>query len=52
MQAVGADRIMFAIDYPFEENELGAAWLDAVEISQADRIKIGRTNAVKLFGLD
>ncbi len=52
LQAVGADRVLFAIDYPFEENEDGAAWFDAVDISAGDRLKIGRTNAVKLFGLE
>jgi 2,3-dihydroxybenzoate decarboxylase len=48
---VGADRLLFAADYPFEEMADGAAWLDAVPISEADRLKIGRTNAQRLFGL-
>ena len=30
----------------------GAAWFDAVPISEADRLKIGRTNAQRLFGLE
>jgi gamma-resorcylate decarboxylase len=51
IMTVGADRIMFAVDYPFEDHMLGAPWFDAVEISEPDRIKIGRTNAIKLFGL-
>jgi len=29
-----------------------ARWFDAASISEADRLKIGRTNAVKLFNLD
>ena len=48
---LGADRVMFAIDYPFEEHAQGAAWFDAVEIGEPDRIKIGRANAKALFGL-
>ncbi len=51
LQVVGADRILFAIDYPFEDNAMGATWFDAVAISESDRRKIGRSNAIKLFGL-
>jgi len=51
MQAVGADRILFAIDYPFEDHAQGASWFDGAEISEADRRQIGRDNAVKLFDL-
>jgi gamma-resorcylate decarboxylase len=48
---LGADRVMFAVDYPFEDHRQAAAWFDAVEISAADRRKIGRDNARALFGL-
>jgi gamma-resorcylate decarboxylase len=51
MMTVGADRVMFAVDYPFEDHAQGAAWFDAVEIAEADRLKIGRGNAEKLFAL-
>jgi gamma-resorcylate decarboxylase len=49
---IGADRVLFAVDYPFEDHLQGCAWFDAAEISEADRVKIGRTNAQKLFALD
>ena len=50
--AIGADRILFATDHPFEKMDEGAAWFDALEgISETDRLKIGRTNAEKLFHL-
>jgi len=48
---IGADRVLFAIDYPFEDNAQAASWFDAVEIAEQDRIKIGRDNAKALFGL-
>jgi gamma-resorcylate decarboxylase len=48
---IGADRVMFAIDYPFEDHVQGSAWFDSAEIAEADRLKIGRTNAMALFGL-
>jgi gamma-resorcylate decarboxylase len=48
---LGADRLLFAADYPFEEMADGASWFDSVPISEADRLKIGRTNAQRLLGL-
>jgi predicted TIM-barrel fold metal-dependent hydrolase len=48
---IGADRVLFAVDYPFEDHAHGCAWFDAAEIAETDRIKIGRTNSRKLFGL-
>jgi predicted TIM-barrel fold metal-dependent hydrolase len=52
MLEVGADRIMFAADWPFENIDHAATWFDAAPISEPDRLKIGRTNALKLFKLD
>jgi predicted TIM-barrel fold metal-dependent hydrolase len=46
---MGADRVMFSVDYPFEEVADGVTWFDDAEISEADRLKIGRTNAATLF---
>ena len=51
MLTVGADRVLFAVDYPFEDHMQGCAWFDTAEIAEADRIKIGRSNAMALFGL-
>jgi predicted TIM-barrel fold metal-dependent hydrolase len=49
---VGSDRILFSTDWPFENVDHAAQWFDAASISEADRLKIGRTNAIKLFNLD
>ena len=49
---VGVDRMLFSIDYPFEGTEDGATWFDNTELSDEDRLKIGRTNAIELFKLD
>jgi gamma-resorcylate decarboxylase len=49
---VGADRILFAADYPFERTAEAAEWFDAVPISAADRQKIGRDNAARLLGIE
>ncbi len=51
MLEVGADRIMYSVDYPFETHTDASRWFDQCEISENDRRKIGRGNAVRLFGL-
>jgi 2,3-dihydroxybenzoate decarboxylase len=52
MLEVGADRIMFSTDWPFENVDHAALWFDACPISEDDRRKIGRGNAVRLFRLE
>ncbi len=51
MLEIGADRIMFSSDWPFENIDHAANWFDDCSISEADRLKIGRGNAMRLFGL-
>jgi 2,3-dihydroxybenzoate decarboxylase len=48
---LGAERIMFSTDWPFENIDHAAVWFDAAPIAEADRAKIGRGNAVRLFKL-
>jgi gamma-resorcylate decarboxylase len=52
MLEIGADRVMFSTDWPFENVDHAAIWFDDCSISEADRLKIGRTNAARLFKLD
>lgn len=49
---IGADRILFSTDYPFESVDDAALWFDDASISEADRVKIGRENSRRLFKLD
>jgi 2,3-dihydroxybenzoate decarboxylase len=51
MLEVGSDHILFSTDWPFENVSHAADWFDAATISENDRIKIGRTNAIRLFKL-
>jgi gamma-resorcylate decarboxylase len=51
MLEIGADRILFSTDWPFENIDHAAAWFDAASISENDRQKIGRLNALRLFRL-
>ena len=48
---MGAERVMFSVDWPFEDVGEAAQWFDTASISEADRAKIGRGNAIKLFKL-
>lgn len=51
MSELGADRVLFSSDYPYESMVEAATWFDSASISEVDRVKIGRTNAQQLFGL-
>ena len=46
---VGADRILYSVDYPYEDVVEAREWFDRAPISESDRKKIARTNAQKLF---
>ena len=48
---LGIDRIMFAVDYPYNSSAEGIAFLRAASISEADKAKIFSGNAEQLFGL-
>jgi len=49
MLEVGADRILYSVDYPFEDMGLAATWFDHAAISESDRLRIGRHNSTQLF---
>jgi len=46
---IGAERILFAADYPYESLPEAAQWIDTCPIAETDREKIGRANAQRLF---
>jgi predicted TIM-barrel fold metal-dependent hydrolase len=51
LQVLGADRILFAVDYPLSTNEQGRAFLDHAPISPAEKEKISHLNAEQLLSL-
>ena len=52
VEVLGANRVCFCADYPFERMQDASDWFDnTTVISDEDRSKIGRTNAMQLFGL-
>lgn len=52
LEVMGTDRVLFSADYPFETMDDAAQWFDNTPLAEADRLRIGRTNAIKLFNLD
>ena len=48
---VGADRVLYSVDYPFEDVVEAKDWFDQAPISETDRVKIASGNARKLFRL-
>jgi 5-carboxyvanillate decarboxylase len=51
IDVLGAERIMWAVDYPFMPSAPAAQFLDNVEISDADKELIYHENAERLFRL-
>jgi 2,3-dihydroxybenzoate decarboxylase len=48
---VGADRVMFSADYPFESLPGAAQWFEKAPLSEADRTRIAYENARRLLKL-
>jgi gamma-resorcylate decarboxylase len=48
---VGADRVLYSVDYPYEDMGEAAHWFDNASISEPDRLKIACGNARQLFHL-
>ena len=52
IEAMGADNIMWAVDYPYQATAPAVAFLDNARISEEDREKIYWKNAARIFKLD
>lgn len=49
IDALGTDRVMFSIDYPFEQTEIASAWMDRAELSNEERVAVAGGNAARLM---
>ena len=49
--ALGEDRVMFSVDYPFEDSAVAGDWADSLPLDQALRAKICHGNAEALLRL-
>ncbi|WP_335340793.1 amidohydrolase family protein [Luteitalea pratensis] len=46
---MGADNIMWAIDYPFQPTGPAVAFIESAPMSETDREKIAYKNAERIF---
>ncbi|MGV2969165.1 MULTISPECIES: amidohydrolase family protein [Mycobacteriaceae] len=51
LKYISADRVMFAIDYPFANMKEGTDWFRAVDLPRETKEKIAFRNAEKLLGI-
>ena len=53
LDVIDNDKVYFSADYPFERMADASEWFDETRIiSDAERLKIGRDNAIRLLRLD
>ncbi|ORB68740.1 amidohydrolase family protein [Mycolicibacterium tusciae] len=50
LDVMGADRVMFSVDYPMDDNQTGAEFMASYPMDAATRAKVSSGNAIKLFG--
>ena len=51
LDVLGIDRIIFSVDWPYESNKLGVAFLNKLGLPQSDLEKLAHGNAEKLLKL-
>jgi 2,3-dihydroxybenzoate decarboxylase len=51
MEVLGEDRVMYAMDYPYQHNLEEVAASDALKVSPEARRKFFQTNAERVFKL-
>jgi uncharacterized protein len=52
LEVIGADRVMFSVDYPYSSNSEGRDFILDAPISEPDLEKVAHGNAERLLGLD
>jgi len=51
VEQVGEDRVLFSVDYPYEQMSAAARWFDEAQFSNSLKLKVGRDNANRLLRL-
>jgi 5-carboxyvanillate decarboxylase len=51
LKVLGADNVMWAIDYAYQRSPDAVEFLDSAEIDDDDRAKVYAGNAERVFGL-
>jgi predicted TIM-barrel fold metal-dependent hydrolase len=50
LDVMGADRVMFSVDYPMDDNQTGSQFLASYPMNEDIRRKVSSENAIRLFG--
>lgn len=50
LEVLGADRVMFSVDYPMDDNQTGAEFMASYPMDDVTRRKVSSENAIRLFG--
>jgi 2,3-dihydroxybenzoate decarboxylase len=50
LDVMGADRVMFSVDYPMDDNMTGAQFMADYPMDHDTRRKVSSENAIRLFG--
>jgi predicted TIM-barrel fold metal-dependent hydrolase len=51
LMALGADNILFSVDWPYESNRIATDWLNHLQITDQDKEKICHLNAERILHL-
>ena len=51
IDALGVERVMFSVDYPFERSEETAEWIETAKLSISERSLVCYENAKSLLKL-
>jgi len=51
IEVMGEDRVMYAMDYPYQYVPEEVCWMDDMDLTQAQKVKFFQTNAERLFKL-
>jgi 2,3-dihydroxybenzoate decarboxylase/5-carboxyvanillate decarboxylase len=49
LKALGADNVLWAIDYPYQPSAPAVAFMDSAPLSDADKAKVYHQNAERVF---
>jgi hypothetical protein len=52
VEQIGVERVLFSVDYPYEQMDVGARWFDDMRLENSKKRLIGRENADRLFSLN
>jgi 2,3-dihydroxybenzoate decarboxylase len=51
LESMGEDNVMFSVDYPFEQTDVAARFIDGADISESRREKVANKNARRILRL-